>query len=401
MSEDIANIDADIEALFAALELAGVVADRARRDAARLAKYVSNHAPRTRQEWEKRAQLRDADGNELGWLDTSQAKRISLEDASGGSDRGLNPTPAPAQEAAPAPDAQREKPAGELVEIQGQFFEVTQGKEQGTPEQVRPISVEEAQARIQAHRPDLNARLVGEQDPRLEITAQGKEAGTDTERIRAVKEPAQQSQQPEQVKETQQPAAMRDRAWMAGVVAMTDSWERPGADHDGVRIQRPEISRQDASVVLSPTGSKDTGVNVQLHRVDGTVHVRDQEGQQISSIGAGRLLGTTSERARQLISDAGDAMKAGATAFDARAPQQATAKTATGPVGATGAEHTVTGPGAWSPGPQQGPGQSAAEAFGGGAPRATGSTKRAEPVGAPDTAEVVASSRMAGASASR
>lgn len=165
MSEDIANIEADIEALFAALELAGVAADRARRDAVRLARWVSQNPPRTRAEWEQRAQLRDGQGKELGFLDTSKARRIDLGDASGAGDRDV-----PAQKpATPAPTSAEQGPRP-LVEIEGQFFEITGTKGPGAPEQVRPISTQEAQARIQEHRPDLSTRMVGETDARLEVT---------------------------------------------------------------------------------------------------------------------------------------------------------------------------------------------------------------------------------------
>lgn len=165
MSEDIANIEADIETLFAALELAGVAADRARRDAVRLARWVSQNPPRTRAEWEQRAQLRDGQGKELGYLDTSKARRIDLGDTSGAGDRDV-----PAQKPAdPAPTSAEQGPRP-LVEIEGQFFEVTGSKGPGAPEQVRPISSQEAQARIQEHRPDLSTRMVGETDARLEVT---------------------------------------------------------------------------------------------------------------------------------------------------------------------------------------------------------------------------------------
>lgn len=163
MSEDFGNIEADLEALIAALELAGTVADRARRDALRLAKHVRKDPPRSRKEWANRARLTDADGRDLGWLDMAKARRVDLGDATEANDRNV-----PEQR---ADDTGRDRQGpGELVEVAGQFFEVHAEAGKGAPEQVRPITVEQAQARIAEHRPDLSTRMSGEHDPRLEIT---------------------------------------------------------------------------------------------------------------------------------------------------------------------------------------------------------------------------------------
>lgn len=162
MSEDIQGIEADLEALMAALELAGVMADRARREALRLAERFSTDAPQSRRQWEDRAQLRDGQGEPVGWLDTKDARRIDLTDPSGAGDRGI------------AAEPQRTGVAGErLLEIEGQFFEVTAGKGRGALEQVRAITGEQAQEAIESRRPDLSTRFVGEQDPRLEIRRLG------------------------------------------------------------------------------------------------------------------------------------------------------------------------------------------------------------------------------------
>ncbi|ROZ61636.1 hypothetical protein EDL96_12835 [Kocuria soli] len=162
MSEDIGNVEADLEALMAALELAGTVADRARRDALRLAQHLRKDPPRSRKEWADRAQLKDAEGRDLGWLDTSMARRVDLGEASGAKDRNIPQQSTSTGHEGPGP--------GELVELEGQFFKVQAGAGKATPEQVQPISVEDAQARLAEHRPDLQTRLVGEADPRLEIS---------------------------------------------------------------------------------------------------------------------------------------------------------------------------------------------------------------------------------------
>lgn len=169
MSEDIQNVEADLEALMAALEMIGAVAGRARRDALRLAQHLRADPPRSRQEWADRAQLVDGNGRDLGWLDTSQARRIELSDATGANDRNV---PTRQQEA----DRGQEGP-GELVELEGQFFEVQAGARRGAPEQVRPISLDDAQARLAEHRPDLQTRMVGDEDPRLEIAGRAAEPG--------------------------------------------------------------------------------------------------------------------------------------------------------------------------------------------------------------------------------
>lgn len=162
MSEDIGNVEAELEALMAALALAGTVAERVRRDALRLARHLRQDPPRSRQEWADRAQLQDRDGRDLGWLDTSQARRVDLADPTGANDRNV-------PEKQPTTAREQQGP-GELVELEGQFFEVHAAARQGAPEQVRPISLEDAQARLAEHRPDLNARMVGDTDPRLEIS---------------------------------------------------------------------------------------------------------------------------------------------------------------------------------------------------------------------------------------
>lgn len=146
MSEDIGNVEADLEALMAALELAGVLAEQSRRQAMRLAQHVRKAPPRSREDWADRARLMDVNGQRLGWLDTSKAQRINLDDPSGAGDRNL--TEARRQTA--------ESPrAGSVLELEGQHFEVQAGARKGDPERVRPISVQEAQARIAEHRPDM------------------------------------------------------------------------------------------------------------------------------------------------------------------------------------------------------------------------------------------------------
>lgn len=161
MSEDIGNLEADLEALMAALELAGTLAERSRHDALRLMRHLHKDPPRSREEWANRAQLLDANGQDLGWLDTSQARRVDLADTTGARDRGVDQKPASAGE--------RRGP-GELVELEGQFFEVHTAAGKGVPEHVRPISQEEAQARIKEHRPDLRMRVLDAADGRVEIT---------------------------------------------------------------------------------------------------------------------------------------------------------------------------------------------------------------------------------------
>lgn len=398
MSEDIANIEADIEALFAALELAGVAADRARRDALRLARWVSQDPPRTRAEWEQRAELRDGQGKELGYLDTSKARRIDLSDTSGAGDRDV-----PAQKPPAPASTNAEQGPRPLVEIEGQFFEVTGSKGPGVPEQVRPISAQEAQARIQEHRPDLSTRMVGETDARLEVTRAQRASAATTQGVAAAASPS----------ESQDPVAgrpwVRDRAQMAGVVAVTDAWEGPHTRHDGVRALEPEISAQRASLVLSRPGAAERDVQIELHRVDGTVHVRNRAGETMSSVGAGRVLGVSSDRARELIQDAGTALKAGGAAYDARVPPPP------GPVAPAARTESVqatpapaatdrTTPVTTAQKVSDAQGQSAAEAFGASdTAKAAGRRPGAAPSGgAPDTAEIVAmGTRPAGATAHR
>lgn len=55
MSEDIGNFEAELEALIATLELAGVVADETGRRAVVLAQRMRQDAPRSRAEWDQRA----------------------------------------------------------------------------------------------------------------------------------------------------------------------------------------------------------------------------------------------------------------------------------------------------------------------------------------------------------
>lgn len=148
MSEEAVNIEADMEAITSALELAGVLGDQAVRNARRLARVVSKHPPRSRKEWEHRAQLTDAAGKDLGWLDTNKARRVDLKDRSGRSDQLLDNL------------TRRQEPAGRedpgaVMEVEGQFFLVTQRAGKGAPETVEPISTERAQELLAEHRPDI------------------------------------------------------------------------------------------------------------------------------------------------------------------------------------------------------------------------------------------------------
>lgn len=186
MSEDIGNVEADLEVLMAALELAGILADRARRDALRLARHVRQDPPRSREEWANRAQLTDRDGRDLGWLDTSKARRIDLVDATGAGDRNV-------AKHQPAAAVREQQGPRQLVEVEGQFFEVSPGAGKGAPEQVRPISLEDAQARLSEHRPDLSTRMVGTSDPRLEVTRGTDAAAVSAERARALIDDAGQA----------------------------------------------------------------------------------------------------------------------------------------------------------------------------------------------------------------
>lgn len=162
MSEDIGNVEADLEALMAALELAGVMADQARRRAVSLAQRMRKDAPRSRAEWNQRAQLVDGQGPDLGWMDTKDTRRIDLNDQTGAKDRNVS------TKASPAGQGVEEDSA--LMEADGQFFAVQHGQRPGDPERVRPIRLEGAQARLEERRPDLEARRVSDADPRLEVT---------------------------------------------------------------------------------------------------------------------------------------------------------------------------------------------------------------------------------------
>lgn len=149
MSEEAINVEADMEAITSALELAGVLGDQAIRNARRLARVVSKHPPRSRKEWEHRAQLTDAAGKDLGWLDTNKARRVDLKDRSGRSDQLLDNLTRRRQE-----PAGREDP-GAVMEVEGQFFLVTQRAGKGAPETVEPISIDRAQELLAEHRPDI------------------------------------------------------------------------------------------------------------------------------------------------------------------------------------------------------------------------------------------------------
>lgn len=158
MSEDIGNVEADLEALMAALELAGVMADQARRQAVALAQRMRKDAPRSRAEWDQRAQLVDGQGHDLGGMDTKDTRRIDLNDQTGSKDRNVSTKTSPAE--------------GDtaLMEAEGQFFAIQPGQRPEDPERVRPISLEGAQARLAEHRPDLEVRHVDDGEPRLEVT---------------------------------------------------------------------------------------------------------------------------------------------------------------------------------------------------------------------------------------
>lgn len=161
MSEDIGNVEAELEALMAALEMAGVMADQARRRAVSLAKRMRKDAPRSRAEWDQRAQLVDGQGRDLGWMDTKDTRRIDLNDQTGAKDRGVGAT-----------WSARHRAGGDsaLMEADGQFFAVQPGQRPGDPERVRPISLDEAERELEGRRPDLDVRRIEEGDPHLEVT---------------------------------------------------------------------------------------------------------------------------------------------------------------------------------------------------------------------------------------
>ena len=161
MSEDIGNFEAELEALIATLELAGVVADETGRRAVVLAQRMRQDAPRSRAEWDQRAQLVDAQGRELGWMDTKDTRRIDLSDQTGDKDRGVG-----------AMSSARHRAGGDsaLMEADGQFFAVQPGQRPGDPERVRPISLDEAERELEGRRPDLEGRRIEEGDRHLEVT---------------------------------------------------------------------------------------------------------------------------------------------------------------------------------------------------------------------------------------
>lgn len=219
MSEDIGNVEADLEALMAALELAGVMADQARRRAVSLAQRMRKDAPRSRTEWDQRAQLVDGQGRDLGWMDTKDTRRIDLNDQTGAKDRNVSTK---ARE--PARDSA-------LMEADGQFFAVQPGQRPGDPERVRPISLEDAQARLEERRPDLEASRVEGADPRLEVTRPTSPAATT---------PGETS------------SAERERA------GTPDLWDAPRSD-GGAEQGRPERSAAEAFGASEARSSRPVG----------------------------------------------------------------------------------------------------------------------------------------------
>lgn len=149
MSEDLAALESDLEALMAALELAGVMAEQARTQARRLAKLVSREVPKSRAEWSHRAQL-NSDGENLGWLDTKDARRVNLADATGAKDRLEGKSRGAKQE-----EGTQGQQVSEIVEVEGQFFAVTHAAGIGQPEQVEAISAERARTLLERHRPEI------------------------------------------------------------------------------------------------------------------------------------------------------------------------------------------------------------------------------------------------------
>lgn len=156
MSDDLAVVEAELETLMAALELAGVLAGQARHQAMRVAKRLTREAPTSRAAWDHRAQL-NSDGKNLGWLDTKDARRVNLTDASGAKDQ-LHAT-AHTQE---QEQTQQAPEVSEIVEVEGQFFAVTHAAGTGRPEQVEAISAERARALLEQHRPEIGVNA-GEQ----------------------------------------------------------------------------------------------------------------------------------------------------------------------------------------------------------------------------------------------
>lgn len=160
MSDDLAVVEAELEALMAALELAGVLAGQARDQAVRVARRLTREAPTSRADWDHRAQL-NSDGKNLGWLDTKDARRVNLTDASGAKDQ-LH-APAHTQEQIQQTQQTQQAPeVSEIVEVEGQFFAVTHAAGTGRPEQVEAISAERARALLEQHRPEIGVNA-GEQ----------------------------------------------------------------------------------------------------------------------------------------------------------------------------------------------------------------------------------------------
>lgn len=156
MSDDLAVVEAELETLMAALELAGVLAGQARHQAVRVAKRLTREAPTSRAQWDHRAQL-NSDGKNLGWLDTKDARRVNLTDASGAKDQLHAPAHTQQQE-----QTQQAPEVSEIVEVEGQFFAVTHAAGTGRPEQVEAISAERARALLEQHRPEIGVNA-GEQ----------------------------------------------------------------------------------------------------------------------------------------------------------------------------------------------------------------------------------------------
>lgn len=137
-------IEGGWEALLEALELAKVTADVAIRNTKRLSQYMDSKPPKNREEWATRSQVADKDGQEVGWLSNQDARQIDLSDRSGRGDVGLTEEPG--------------QKAPVLKELEGQFFVVTRPAGVGTPEELQPLNLQDAQALIREHRPDLSVR---------------------------------------------------------------------------------------------------------------------------------------------------------------------------------------------------------------------------------------------------
>lgn len=203
MSDDLAVVEAELEALMAALELAGVLAGQARQQAVRVAKRLTREAPTSRAQWDHRAQL-NSDGKNLGWLDTKDARRVNLTDASGAKDQLHAPAHTHEQE-----QTQQAPEVSEIVEVEGQFFAVTHAAGTGRPEQVEAISAERARALLEQHRPEIGVNA-GEQgmsfvDSRQ--TSAPQEAATQPGASRG--NPRPEGTVPEPDRGAQQPSASR------------------------------------------------------------------------------------------------------------------------------------------------------------------------------------------------